>query len=184
MVAPSSATTKTTWTLDSAHSIAEFGVKHMMVSTTKGRFSNISGTIELDENDLTQSTVEVTIDAASINTFDEKRDTHLKSADFLDTERFPTITFKSTKVEPNGKDRLRVFGDLTIKDVTLPVELDTAFNGREKTPWGSEVIAYSAQTTIDRKDFGLTWNVGLETGGLLVGDRVKIAIEAEASRQS
>jgi len=179
--APSATTTS--WAIDAGHSLAEFGVKHLMVSTTKGRFSEITGTINLDERNLENSSVDVTINVASVDTHDEKRDGHLKSADFFDVENHPKITFKSTKVEPNGKDRLNVTGDLTIRGVTRSVVLDTEFNGRGRSPWGSEVIAYAAQTSISRKEFGLEWNVALETGGVLVGDKVKISIEAEAVKQ-
>jgi len=173
----------TTWKIDAGHSLAEFGVKHLMVSTIKGRFTDIAGTITVDENDVTKSSVEVTISVASVNTFDENRDNHLKSPDFFDVEQFPTITFKSTKVEKKSGDRLDVTGDLTIHGVTRPVTLETEFNGRGASPWGSEVIAYSAETSISRKDFGLGWNVALEAGGVVVGDKVKIAIEAEAVKQ-
>ena len=177
-------TTKSTWAIDPGHTVAEFGVKHLMVSTVKGRFTGVSGTIELDEQDVTRSRVDVAIDVATVNTHDEKRDAHLRSDDFFAAEQFPRITFTSTKVEPNGKDRLNVSGDLTIRGVTLPVTLDVEFNGRATAPWGSEVIAYSAATTINRKDFGLAWNVALEAGGVAVGDKVKIAIEAEAIKQA
>jgi polyisoprenoid-binding protein YceI len=176
-------TTTSTWAIDAGHSYAEFGVKHLMVSTTKGRFSDIAGEITLDESDVSNSSVDVTINVASIDTHDEKRDGHLRSADFFDADNFPVITFKSTKVEANGKDRLNVTGDLTIRGVTKSIVLDTEFNGRGKSPWGAEVIAYAAETSISRKEFGLEWNVALETGGVLVGDKVKIAIEAEAVKQ-
>jgi len=176
-------TSTTTWKIDAGHSLAEFGVKHLMVSTTKGRFTDVAGTITVDENDLTKSTVEVTIGVASVNTFDENRDNHLKSPDFFDAEQFPTITFKSTKIEKKSGDRLDVTGDLTIHGVTRPVTLEAEFNGRGASPWGSEVIAYSAETSISRKEFGLGWNVALEAGGVVVGDKVKITIEAEAIKQ-
>jgi len=176
--------TKSTWAIDPGHTVAEFGVKHLMVSTVKGRFTEVSGAIELDEGDISRSRVDVAINVASINTHDEKRDAHLRSDDFFAAEQYPQITFASTKVEPNGKDRLNVTGDLTIRGVTLPVTLDVDVNGRATSPWGSEVIAYSAETTINRKDFGLTWNIALEAGGVTVGDKVKISIEAEAIKQA
>lgn len=171
-----------TWTIDPVHSLAEFGVRHMMVSTVKGRFKEIQGTLTIDETDLAKSKVEVEIAAASIDTRDEKRDAHLRSADFLESETYPLITFKSTKVEPKGNDELQVAGDLTIRGVTRPVVLKATFNGRGKSPFGQEVIGYSATTSFNRKDFGLVWNVGLETGGVMVGDEVKIALEVEANR--
>lgn len=171
----------TTWAIDPAHTLAEFGVRHMMVSTVKGRFKEVQGTITIDEDDLSKSKVEVEIAAASIDTRDEKRDAHLRSADFLESEQYPAITFTSTKVDPKGANDLRVTGDLTIRGVTKPVVLQATFNGRGKTPWGTDVIGYSATTSFNRKDFGLVWNVGLETGGMLVGDEVKIALELEAN---
>lgn len=183
MVAQTTATTATTWNIDASHSLAEFAVKHMMVSTVKGRFAEIAGTIAFDEADITRSSADVTINVASIDTRDEKRDAHLKSADFFDAETFPTITFKSTGIVARGRDKFEVTGDLTIKDVTKPVVLEAEFGGRGATPWGSEVIAFSAETSINRKEFGLGWNVALEAGGVLVGDKVKISIETEAIKQ-
>jgi len=177
-------TATSTWAIDPGHTVAEFGVKHLMLSTVKGRFTGVSGAIELDESDISRSRVDVVIDVGTVNTHDEKRDAHLRSDDFFAAEQFPQITFNSTKVEPNGKDRLNVSGNLTIRGVTLPVTLEVEFNGRATAPWGSEVIAYSAATTINRKDFGLTWNVALEAGGVTVGDKVKISIEAEAIKQA
>jgi polyisoprenoid-binding protein YceI len=176
--------TKSIWAIDPGHTVAEFGVKHLMVSTVKGRFTEVSGAIEIDESDISRSRVDVAINVASINSHDEKRDAHLRSDDFFAAEQFPQITFASTKVEPNGKDRLNVTGDLTIRGVTLPVTLAVDFNGRAVTPWGSEVIAYGAETTINRKDFGLNWNIALEAGGVTVGDKVKISIESEAIKQA
>ena len=168
-----------TWTIDASHSLAEFSVRHMMVSTTRGQFQNISGTLTLDENDLTKSSVEATIDVKSLTTRDEKRDGHLLSPDFFDVEKFPTITFKSTSVTKSGDDYV-VTGDLTIHGVTRSVDLKTEFNGFNTTPWGGRVVGFSADTEISRKDFGLEWNVALETGGVLVGDKVKIHLEVEA----
>lgn len=178
MSAPTTAVS--TWTIDASHSLAEFSVRHMMVSTTRGQFQNVSGTLNLDESDLTKSTVEATIDVKSLTTRDEKRDGHLLSADFFDADSFPTITFKSTSVAKKGSDYV-VAGDLTIHGVTRPVELKTEFNGFNTTPWGNRVAGFSADTEISRKDFGLEWNVALETGGVLVGDKVKIHLEVEAS---
>jgi polyisoprenoid-binding protein YceI len=173
-----------TWTLDPAHTLVEFGVKHMMFTTVKGRFPGVSGTFTVDETNPANSMVSATIDASSIDTRDEKRDAHLRSADFFDVEHYPTITFESTRVEPHGKkkDHATVIGNLTIHGVTREVALDTVFNGKAVTPWGNEVSSYSATTTIDRKDYGLTWNAALEAGGMLVGDTVKISIEVEATK--
>jgi polyisoprenoid-binding protein YceI len=173
----------TTWAIDPSHSLVEFGVKHMMFATVKGRFTGVRGTINLDEADLSRSSVRVEIDAASIDTRDERRDAHLRSGDFFDAETYPVLTFKSTRVEPAGPDRLKVTGDLTIRGVTRQVTLDATINGRGVTPWGNEVAGYSAETQINRKDYGLNWNAALESGGVLVGDTVKIALEVEAGKQ-
>ncbi|HET8523590.1 MAG TPA: YceI family protein [Thermomicrobiales bacterium] len=174
----------TTWTLDPAHTLVEFGVKHMMFTTVKGRFPGVSGTFTVDEANPANSSTSVTIDTASIDTRDEKRDAHLRSADFFDVENYPTITFESTRVEPHGKDKERatIYGNLTIRGVTREVALDAAFNGKAVTPWGNEISSYSATTSIDRKDYGLTWNAALEAGGMLVGDTIKITIEVEATK--
>lgn len=176
------ATTTSVWNIDASHSLAEFGVKHLMVSTVKGRFGEISGAVQLDEADITRSSVDVTINVASVDTRDEKRDAHLKSADFFDAETYPVITFKSTKVEQNGSDRLKVTGDLTIRGIAKPVVLDAEFGGRGGTPWGTEVISYSAETSISRKDWDMNFNIPLESG-VVVSDKVKISIEFEAIKQ-
>ena len=176
-------TTTSTWAIDASHSNAEFGVKHLMVSTVKGRFGEISGTLHLDEADVTNSAIDVTINVASVDTRDEKRDAHLRSADFFDVENFPIMTFKSTKVEQNSKDRLSIPGDLKIRDISRPVVLDAELGGRGGTPWGSEVISYSAETTISRRDWNMEFNIPLDGGGVVVGDKVKIAVELEAIKQ-
>lgn len=168
------------WDFDVVHSSVGFWVRHMMVSKVHGRFATWKGAIELDEANLAASRVEVTIDAASIDTKEAQRDGHLRSADFLDAEKFPHLTFKSTGVEKRGEGELRVTGDLTIRDVTRKVTLEVEYAGRQKDPWGGERAGFSAKTSIDRKDFGLTWNKALEAGGILVGDKVEIAIEIEA----
>lgn len=173
--------TTSTWTIDPTHSSVEFAVKHMMFSTVKGRFSDVKGTITLDEQDPTNSKVDVEIAVASIDTRDEGRDTHLRSPDFFDAETFPTMTFQSTGVEPADDGTLRVTGTLQIRDVAKEVVLDATFNGRGTSPFGPQVVGYSAATTINRKDFGLNWNAALEAGGVLVGEEVKISIEIEAT---
>jgi polyisoprenoid-binding protein YceI len=184
MSAPIAATTgTTTWAIDASHSSVEFAVKHMMISTVRGRFGEFAGMITTDDADPTRGSVTIEIAVASIDTRDAKRDEHLKSPDFFDAARFPTITFASTRVEPvSGDDRLRVVGDLTIRGVTREVVLDTEFNGRGVNPWGQEVAGWTATTEIDRGDYGLTWNAALEAGGMLVSDTVKIALEIEAGR--
>lgn len=174
----------TTWTLDPTHSMVELQAKHMMFTTVRGRFTAVSGTLSLDEADITRARVEAAIEAASIATGEENRDTHLRSADFLDVENYPAITFTSTRVEQVGTDRLRVAGDLTIRGVTRDVVLDTTYNGRGVNPWGKEVIGYTAETTINRRDFGLVWNVALEAGGVLVSDAVKISLEIQAVKEA
>ena len=170
----------TTWSIDAAHSVAEFKVKHMMISNVKGQFSKVSGTLILDESDLVNSRVEATIDAASIETHDAQRDAHLKSADFLDVENFPTLTFRSARLARVREGELAVEGELTIHGVTRNViftaEGPTA---PAKDPWGNTRVAISATTKISRKDFGLTWNAALETGGFLVGDEVTISLDVQ-----
>jgi polyisoprenoid-binding protein YceI len=174
----------TVWDIDSAHTLVEFSVKHMMFTTVKGRFSEVRGTITCpDEADPSCASVEATLDTASINTGDEKRDAHLRSADFLDVEHYPTITFKSTRVERAGQDEMRVIGDLTIRGVTHQVALATTYNGRGKNPWGKDVAGFTAETQLNRKDYGLQWNVALESGGLLVGDKLNVLIEVQAIKQ-
>jgi polyisoprenoid-binding protein YceI len=175
--------TRTIWVIDPAHTLVEFGVRHMMVSTVKGRFRDVRGAIELDETDPTRSSVSVEIDVASIDTGEPQRDAHLRSADFFDAERYPVITFQSRRIEEAGHDRYRVVGDLTIRDVTREVTLDATYEGRARDPYGNERIGFSARTTLNRRDFGLTWNVALETGGFIVGDTVTVSAEVEAIKQ-
>lgn len=168
--------------IDPVHSSVHFSVRHMMVSNVRGEFTRVSGVIAYDTQNPAASTVEATIDVDSINTRDAQRDTHLKSPDFLDFEKFPTITFKSTKIEPaEGGGKLT--GDLTIHGVTRSITLDVEGPAPEvKDPWGKQRIGASATARLSRKDFGLTWNAALETGGMLVGDEVKITIDIEAVR--
>ncbi len=177
-VAPQPATT--TWNLDPVHSVAEFKVKHMMISNVKGQFTGISGVLALDETNIANSRVEATIDASSINTRDAQRDAHLKSPDFFDTGKFPTLSFQSTSVKRTGDDELAVTGDLTMhgttRQVVFMVDGPTAPG---KDPWGNTRIGLSAVTRINRKDFGLTWNAALETGGILVGDEVTITLDVQ-----
>jgi polyisoprenoid-binding protein YceI len=167
------------WNFDLAHSGVHFWVRHVMVSKVHGRFLKWSGTLAFDDANPAASHVEIKIDAGSIYTEEPKRDGHLKSADFLDVEKYPHIDFKSTAVERVGEE-FRVTGDLTIHGVTRPVALEVEYAGRVKDPWGGERVGFSAKTAISRKDFGLTWNVVLEAGGVTVGDKIEIAIEVEA----
>lgn len=169
----------TTWNLDPVHSVAEFKVRHMMISNVKGQFTGISGVLNMDESDITRSTVEATIDASTINTREAQRDTHLKSADFFDVEKFPTLNFRSKSVKHAG-DGLAVTGDLTIHGVTREVVFTVEGPGAPaKDPWGNIRVGLSAVTKINRKDFGLTWNTTLETGGILVGDEITITLDVE-----
>ena len=172
----------TTWSIDPSHSLVEFSAKHMMFATVKGRFTGIRGTIVDHHDDPTKSSVEAEIDAASLTTGDPQRDAHLKSPDFLDVECYPTITFRSTRIE-GPREHFKVTGELSLHGVTREVTLDTEFNGRGINPYGKEVAGFSASTQLNRKDFGLNWNVALETGGVLVGDTIKVNIEVEAVRQ-
>lgn len=174
---------QTVWQIDPVHSAVEFGVKHMMFSTVKGRFGGVTGRIVTEGTDPATGSVEVEIDATTIDTRDEKRDAHLKSADFFEAETFPTLTFVSRRIEPGSGGQFHIHGDLTIRGTTKPIVLQATFNGQGTNPWGQEVAGYSAETEINRKDFGLTWSAPLEAGGVLVGDNVKISLEIEASKQ-
>lgn len=172
-----------TWTLDKAHSEVGFSVKHLMVSNVRGRFTKFDGKIELNEKDVTKSVVNVDIDVGSIDTGNEKRDNHLRSADFFNAAKFPTMSFKSTKVEKAGANKLKVRGNLTLHGVTKPVVLEVEGPTGEITdPWGNKKRGASASTTISRKDFGLKWNKVTEAGGVVVGDDVKITLEIELNR--
>ena len=173
-------TSTTTWNIDPAHSVAEFKVKHMMISNVKGIFPKVSGALFLNESDLANSRVEATIEAASIHTRDDQRDAHLKSPDFFNVEKFPSLHFKSSGISIVRDGELSVEGDLTIRGVTRKARF--AVEGPTpptKDPWGNTRVAISATTKINRKDFGLTWNAALETGGVLVGDEVTITLDVE-----
>jgi polyisoprenoid-binding protein YceI len=165
------------WNIDPTHSTVEWVVRHMMVAKVRGSFEKFEGFAEIAE-DVTQSRVEATIDATSFNSRDENRDRHVRSADFLDVEHYPTITFRSTGIEPRD-DNFVLRGDLTIKGVTRPVELTLEFNGTSPDPYGGKRAGFSATGTISRKDFGIEWNAALETGGVVVGDTVTINLEIE-----
>jgi polyisoprenoid-binding protein YceI len=178
-------TSTTTWNIDPAHSVAEFKVKHMMISNVKGRFSKLSGTLFFDESDLANSHVDVSAEVASIHTGDDQRDAHLKSADFFDVEKFPALTFKSKDIRIVKDGELSVEGDLTIHGVTRKVGF--AVEGPtppSKDPWGNTRVAISATAKINRKDFGLTWNAALETGGILVGEEVTITLEVQLVKKA
>lgn len=168
-----------TWKIDPAHSEVNFTVRHMMISNVRGRFENFTGTVEFDPVNSANSSVEVQIEAASINTREDKRDNHLRSADFLDAENHPYLIFKSKRIEVLDDSHALIIGDLTIRGVTREVILETEFNGMSQSPWGFSSAGFSASTHINRKDWGLTWNMALETGGVLVSDDIRINIELE-----
>jgi polyisoprenoid-binding protein YceI len=168
-----------TWQIDASHSAVNLSVRHLMVSKVRGRFSSFEGTITIGD-DLAGTTVVADVDTASVDTNDETRDQHLRNADFFDVERYPTMSFRSTKVESDG-DEYRLHGELTIKDVTRPVVFDVEFGGVTEDPWGNTKAGFDAKATVNRKDFGLTWNAPLETGGVLVGDKVTIELDIEAA---
>ena len=177
------AKTNQKWAFDLVHSSINFTVRHMVVSKVRGRFTRWDGTLVMDEKDPAGGRVDVVIEAASIDTGVAQRDEHLRSGDFFDVGRNPTITFKSTRVEKAGEGALKVTGDLTMHGVTRPVVLDVEYAGSAKDPWGGVRAGFSASTKLDRKDFGLTYNQLLETGGVLVGETVEIGIEAEMVKQ-
>ena len=184
MSAIATATAATTWKLDPAHSLAEFKVKHMMISNVKGQFSDIAGSLELDESDVTRSRAVCSVETASVSTREEQRDAHLRSADFFDAEHFPQLTFRSTQVTRKGEEELEVTGELTIRGVTRPVTFHVEGpTPPAKDPWGNLRVGLAATTKISRKDFGLIWNAVLETGGIMVGDEVTITIDAQFIRQ-
>ncbi len=173
----------TIWQIDAAHSTVEFAVRHMMIATVKGHFASVTGSVTAPEDRPGASAVDVTIDVNSVDTRDAKRDAHLKSADFFDAGRYPTITFRSKRVRGDVDGRFQLVGDLTIRGTTREVTLDVEASGRGRDPWGGEVAGFAATTTINRKDFGLVWNVGLETGGVLVGEEVRVSLEIELKKQ-
>jgi len=176
--------TPTTWQIDPTHSAAEFAVKHLMISTVKGRFSDVSGTVTVDDAKPGEAAVAVSINVASIDTREEKRDAHLRSADFFDAEKYPTITFKGKRITGPLDGEFKLVGDLTIRDVTREVTLEVESAGEVKDPWGGVRAGFSASTKINRKDYGLTWNVAMETGGVLVGDEIKISLDVQLVRQA
>ena len=168
------------WNIDATHSHATFAVRHMVVSTVKGKFNVLRGTLNLDEANPASSWIEAEVDAASIDTGEANRDKHLRSPDFFDVEKYPKITFKSTKVEPVGDNEYKVTGDLTMHGVTRPVVFSVEHSGEVKDPYGFRRAGFSAKTKISRKEWGLTWYTLLETGGAVVGDEVKIELDVEA----
>jgi polyisoprenoid-binding protein YceI len=170
---------KTQWKLDATHTSVEFSAKHLMITTVKGRIADVEGTIEIDDKNPWNSSVEAVLKAASIDSRTTQRDDHLRSGDFLNVEKFPDIKFRSTKIEGDS-EAFKLTGELTIRDVTRPITLDVTFEGQTKDPWGGERAGFSAKGKIDRRDFGLTWNQVLEAGGVAVSNEIKINVEVEA----
>ena len=185
MTTTASESTTSTWNIDASHSSIEFAAKHMMITTVRGRLAEARGTITIDEATPARSAVQVEFDAASLDTRSEQRDQHLRSADFLDVAQFPTIAFTSRSVQGASAHpgaSFTVAGDLTIRGVTKEVVLDATYEGRGRDPWGGERVSFSAETKIDRREFGLVWNAALETGGVLVSNDIRIRIEVQAVR--
>jgi polyisoprenoid-binding protein YceI len=182
VTSPTAPATRSIWQIDPAHTLVEFAVRHMMVSTVKGRFTGVKGTIAVDPANPAASTVEAEIDVKTVVTGADQRDQHLLTSDFFEVEKYPTITFTSTRIEPQGEERAKVYGNLTLHGVTKEVVLDTELTGVGKNPWGKEVAGFEGRTSISRKDFGLGFNVALETGGVLLGDTIRIEISVEANK--
>jgi polyisoprenoid-binding protein YceI len=170
----------TTWQIDPAHTAAGFSVKHMMISTVRGQFKGVTGTVNWDDQDISKSSVDVTIDANTVDTGELKRDADLKSGNFFDVAQYPTITFKSTKIEKISAAKMKVTGDLTIRGITKPAVLDVEGpSGAVKDPWGNTRVALNASSTVNRMDYGVKWNAKLDGGGVVVGDDVNINIDLE-----
>jgi len=177
------ATAQTTWKADVAHSKVQFSISHMVISEVTGRFKDFDATLVQTNDDLSDSKLSATIKVNSINTDNEKRDGHLKSADFFDAEKYPEMTFVSKSFTKSGKDTYKISGDLTMHGITKPVVLDTKFNGQVKDPWGNMIAGFKATTIVNRKDFGIVWNKALETGGVLVGEDVSVTIIVEMQKE-
>ena len=175
---------KTTWTLDPTHAELGFAVRHLMIATVRGRFGKVEGTVTVDEKNPIDSKVDVTVDVTSIDTRQEMRDNHLRSADFFDAANHPTIRFVSKRIEGDVNEKFRLVGELTIRGTTREVALDVSLEGRGNDPWGNERAGFSASGKINRRDFGLVWNQMLESGGAVVGDDVKLSLDVELVRQA
>jgi len=181
---PTQGTTTSVWTIDAAHAELGFAVRHLMLSTVRGRFGAVTGTVLVDENDPKSSKIDVTVDVASIDTRQEMRDNHLRSADFFDAANHPTMHFVSTRIEGDVSKTFKVIGDLTIRGTTRQVALEVTLEGRAKDPWGNDRAGFSATGQINRHDFGLNWNQALEAGGVTVGAEVKLTLDVEIVRQA
>jgi Uncharacterized conserved protein len=182
LIAPETET-QTRWIIDPAHTNVEFSAKHLMITTVRGRISDVEGTIIADEQNPANSKVDVTLKAATLDTRIEQRDQHLRSADFLDVENFPTITFRSKRID-GSREEFKLYGDLTIRGTTREIVLDVTFEGKQKDPWGGERVGFTAKGKLDRREFGLTWNQALEAGGVVVGNEIRVTIDIEAVRES
>ncbi|TDG00159.1 YceI family protein [Paenibacillus piri] len=175
---------KSKWAVDATHSSIDFTIRHMMIAKVKGTFHTFEAEIEADPNDLTSADVQFAVELASIDTRNNDRDTHLRTADFFDVEKYPKMTFKSNRIVKTDEGEYEVSGDLTLHGVTRPETFSVTFEGSGKDPWGNERAGFSAQGTIKRSDFGLTYNAALETGGVLIADEVKVSLEIEALKQA
>ena len=169
-----------TWNIDASHSSVGFSVRHLVIAKVHGKFTKLSGAVKLDEQNLAASEVSVTLEAASIDTSDAKRDEHLRSADFFDVAAHPELTFASKRIEKTGSDAFKVTGDLSIHGVTKEIAVDVEYSGKGKDPWGNERVAFTGKTSINRTDFGLKWNQALEAGGVLVGEKIEISFDIQA----
>ncbi|MVP01618.1 YceI family protein [Paenibacillus lutrae] len=176
--------TNSKWIVDSTHSSLDFTVKHMMIAKVKGNFASFEAQIDADPSDLTTASVYVSVDLNSVDSRNADRDNHLRSADFFDVEKNPEMTFRSTRIVKTGDDEYKVTGDFTLHGVTRPETFDVTFEGAGKDPWGNEKVGFSGKGSIKRSDYGLTYNAALETGGMLIGDEIKISIDLEASKQA
>jgi polyisoprenoid-binding protein YceI len=182
--APVFAATETSrWNVDHQHTTAEFAVKHMMIATVRGRFADITGSVTMPDEDLTRGAISIEIGTASVDTRESQRDQHLRSGEFFDAENYPKINFRSRRIEKSGEGAYRVTGDLTIRDVTREVTLRVQEEGRTRDPWGKDRVGFVAEGKVDRTDFGLTWNVALETGGVLVSHDVRLRVEGQLIKQ-
>jgi polyisoprenoid-binding protein YceI len=182
MTTAASTAVATAWKVDQSHSHAEFAVRHLMISSVKGRFAEVTGTLIGDDTHPEHASIELEIPVAGVDTREPQRDAHLRSADFFDSDNHPTIRFRSSRITRDAGDRFLVTGDLTIRGVTKSITFPVIIGGRVRDPWGGERLGFSASTTINRKDFGLHWNQALETGGVLVGEEVKVTVELELLR--
>jgi polyisoprenoid-binding protein YceI len=174
--------TNTKWAVDATHSSVDFSVRHMMFTNVKGTFNNFNATVEANPADLTTANIEFTVETASVDTHNKDRDGHLVSADFFDVENYPTMTFRATSIEKTDEAEYNVTGDLTLRGVTKPETFAVTFDGQGKDPWGNEKVGFSAEGSINRSDYGLVWNAALETGGVLVAEKVKINLQIQAAK--